>query len=312
MKNENLRTLDGKNISLYIWDEVQEGKCIIQLVHGSCEHALRYDEFAKEMNKQGFIVVANDHRGHGKTAELNHKPLGYFSSKNGWNKIVNDLKIVNEFIKSNYANLPIVMLGLSMGSFMTRTFMIDYPNTIDGFIISGTAWHSTALLKTSWLIAKIRQTFRKTDGPDDFIWKLSYKPLNKKYESINTTGVEWLSNNKENNDGFLNDPLTGQIFTSSAFKDMFAGLLYNQKSKNIKKVNKNLPILLVSGSDDSVGNYGKMVEKTYKKFKKQNLNVKLKLYDNQRHEILFDNDKEIVEQDVIKFVNSIINTKQQD
>lgn len=266
----------------------------------------------KEMNKQGFIVVANDHRGHGKTAELNHEPLGYFSSENGWNKIVNYLKVVNEFIKSNYVNSSIIMLGHLMESFMVRTFMIDYPNSTDGFIISGTAWHSTALLKTSWLIARVRQMFRKNDIPDDFIWKLSYKLLNKKYETINSTGVEWLSNNKENNDGFLNDPLTGQIFTSSAFKDMFGGLLYNQKAKNIKKVNKNLPILLVSGSDDPVDNYGKMVEKTYKKFKKQNLNVKLKLYDNERHEILFDNDKEIVQQDIINFINSIINTKQQD
>lgn len=297
---------------MYIWDDVQEVKSIIQLVHGSCEHALRYDEFAKEMNKNGFVVVANDHRGHGKTAELNNEPLGYFSSENGWNKIVNDLKIVNEFIKKQFVNFPVIMLGHSMGSFMVRTYMIDYPNSIDGFIISGTAWHNPMLLKTSWLIARIRQTFRKNDGPDDFIWKLSYKPLNKKYASIDSTGVEWLSNNNENNDKFLNDPLTGQVFSSSAFKDMFSGLLYNQKKKNIKKVNKNISILLISEKNDPVGNYGQMVKKTFKTFKNQNLSVQLKLYHNQRHEILFDNDKKMVEQDVINFINSVINIKQQD
>ncbi|ASZ08756.1 lysophospholipase [Mesoplasma chauliocola] len=305
MKKEILQTFDKKQIQIYIWDQVNETKGIIQLVHGSCEHALRYNDFANRMNKKGWIVVGNDHRGHGQTAKLNNQTLGFFSSKNGWNKIVNDLDVVNEFIKTNYKNLPIVMLGHSMGSFMARTYMIDYLNKIDGYIISGTAWYPKFLLQISLLIAKFRQSLRKNNKEDRFIWKLSYKKLNKRFENKNSTGVEWLSNDDENNDNFIKDPLTGQIFTSAAFKDMFSGLIYNQKKSNLKRINKEKPIFLISGLDDSVGSYGKSVKKTNKMFEQQKLNVKMKLYEKQRHEILFDINKEKVEEDILKFLSSI-------
>ncbi|WP_267893795.1 alpha/beta hydrolase [Mesoplasma florum] len=146
MKERIINSLDDNKISIYIWDEVKNPKAIIQLVHGSCEHSLRYKEFAKKMNDNQIIVISSDHRGHGKTALLNNKPLGYFSKNNGWNIIISDLKQVNSFIKNQYMNLPIIMLGHSMGSFMARTYMIDYPNTVDAYVISGTAWHNKALL----------------------------------------------------------------------------------------------------------------------------------------------------------------------
>ncbi|ATZ21309.1 alpha/beta fold hydrolase [Mesoplasma tabanidae] len=306
MKEKQIKSLDNKKLNVYIWDEVKNPKAIIQLVHGSCEHTLRYEEFAKKMNDNGIIVVGNDHRGHGKTAKLNNQPLGYFSKTNGWNKIVSDLKQVNNFIKQEYLELPIIMLGHSMGSFMVRTYMIDYPNSVKGFIISGTAWHNKIVLLISICIASIRSKFIKNEKPDELIWKLSYKPLNKKFNSKSSSGVEWLSNDSISKDQFLSDPLTGQVFTSLAFKDMFSGLLYNQKKLNIKKIKTNIPIFLISGEDDPVGNYGKMVLKTYKEFKKSNLEVEVKLYKKQRHEIIFDEKRNEVENDILEFIDETL------
>ncbi|WP_324970224.1 serine aminopeptidase domain-containing protein [Mesoplasma florum] len=105
------------------------------------------------------------------------------------------------------------------------------------------------------------------------------------------------------------DPLTGQVFSSSAFKDMFYGLTYIQKKSNIKKIKKSTPILLISGKEDPVGNYGKMVLKTNKIFRQNNLNVKVNLYENQRHEILFDEKKSKVEKDIILFINGTLQNK---
>ncbi|ARU91468.1 lysophospholipase [Spiroplasma clarkii] len=182
MKEIKIKSFDEKELHTSLWDDVEKPVGVLQLVHGSCEHAFRYNDFASTLNKNGWIVVANDHRGHGKTADLANNELGYLADDDGWNTIIHDLKIVNDFIKKTYPNLKIVMLGHSMGSFMARTYLIDYPETLSGCVLSGTAWHSKFVLKFGTNVAKKNQ---KKFGPkhiDKYIWKLSYRPLNKKFK----------------------------------------------------------------------------------------------------------------------------------
>ncbi|WP_342258838.1 alpha/beta fold hydrolase [Spiroplasma endosymbiont of Dioctria linearis] len=305
MKEIELLSQDGKKIYTYIWDKVKEVKGVLQVVHGSCEHSKRYDEFANFLNKNNWVVISNDHRGHGKTADLKNQELGYFSDHNGWKILVDDLYLVNSFIKKNYSDKKIVMLGHSMGSFLARNYAIDYGLSIDGLILSGTAWESKLSLKFGIKVAKSRQKKYGPKNIDKFIWNLSYKKFNKKFNKGGNTGNEWLSIDSANVKSFNEDPLCGQIFTTSAFKDLFMGLLYIQNKKNILKIRKDLPIILVSGSDDPVGNYGKKVIKTYKKFKKAKLNVEMKIYENLRHEILFDIDKELIFKDTLNFLSKI-------
>ncbi|AUM62960.1 alpha/beta fold hydrolase [Spiroplasma monobiae] len=305
MKEIKLKANDGKELHTYIWDEVINLKGILQLVHGSCEHSKRYDEFARFLNTNGWIVIANDHRGHGKTANLEKDELGYFADENGWSILVQDLKVINDYVKETYKNKKIVMMGHSMGSFLARHYAIDYSNTINGLVLSGTAWESNLSLRFGRRIAIARQRRYGAKNVDDFIWNLSYKKFNKKFDKPDSTGSEWLSVDKKNVTKFVKDPLCGQVFTTSAFKDLFEGLLYIQKSKNIKKIGNDLPIILVSGSNDPVGGYGKTVKKTFKKFKKAKLKVRIKLYESLRHEILFDIKKETIFSDTLKFLNQI-------
>ncbi|ALD66796.1 lysophospholipase [Spiroplasma cantharicola] len=305
MKELELFAQDGKKIHTYIWDDVKEVKGILQLVHGSCEHSKRYNDFAKFLNDNHWIVISNDHRGHGKTADLEKQELGYFADENGWKILVDDLFLINNYIKKNYSNKKIVMLGHSMGSFLARSYAIDYGETIEGLVLSGTAWESKLSLKFGVRVAKSRQKKFGAKNIDQFIWNLSYKKFNKKFNKEGNTGSEWLSIDKDNVRKFIEDPLCGQVFTTSAFKDLFEGLLYIQNKKSISNMRKDLPIILVSGSNDPVGQYGKKVIKTYKKFKKAKLKVGLKIYENLRHEILFDIDKELVAQDTLKFLNAI-------
>ncbi|WP_026389618.1 alpha/beta fold hydrolase [[Acholeplasma] multilocale] len=304
MRQFQLQMIDGQELTTFEWTDVKEPIAVIQLVHGSAEKTERYIEFAQRMNKKGIIVVSDEHRGHGRTADLdeNGHAIAFFAEHDGWNTIVDDLKVVNNYIKKTWPDLPVFMLGHSMGSFMARTYAIKYSESITGLILSGTAEQPKALMMLSIFIARMAQMFKGAKTPSKFIWNLSYKRLNKKYDSPTANGSEWQSRDEDVQGWFIEDPLCGQVFTTSAFKDMFKGLLFNSKKKNMKLMREDLPILIASGDGDPVGNYGKMPEKVHNKFTSLGYDSELTIYPNLRHEILFEPEKHEVEKDILKFV----------
>lgn len=303
---KTLVTTDNTRLQLYCWDNVNQARGIIQIVHGSCEYGLRYDHFAQFLNDKGYIVIASDHRGHGKTA-LNNNDLGVFAKKNGWNLIINDLKLINDYIYNQYPNLPIIMLGHSMGSFMARHYAILYGSTISGLILTGTAHPNLGLLFIAKLIAIIDQTLIGYKKPDRLLYKLSYATFNRKFKTQNATGHEWLSQDLEVVKQFNDDPLCGQIFSTSAFKDLFKGLLFITKRFNIFKTRKDLPILFLSGKNDPVGGFTKQVTKCYQIYHNFGYHARVKLYPKMRHEILNEIGKEEVYQDILNFCQWITN-----
>ncbi|MDQ7983154.1 MAG: alpha/beta fold hydrolase [Spiroplasma sp.] len=298
---------DGIKLQMYQWTpkNLKNVKGVVQLVHGSAEHAKRYQEFANYLTENNYIVVAEDHRGHGKTAK-NEEDLGFFAEEDGWEKIIDDLYEVTIYIKKTYANLPIVIFGHSMGSFMVRHYIIKYGENIKAAVICGTAFHKKSLLKFSIKVAKHNQKKLGAKAKDQMIYNLSYAKFGNRFKDEGKTGTEWLSTDKKIQKQFQDDPLTGQVFSTSAFKDMFTGLLFINNKKNIKKAPQNLPILFISGQDDPVGNFGKGVKKVYKLFKKHHTNINIKLYPNSRHEILNEPIKMEVYQDILTFYNQAL------
>lgn len=301
MKSEILISKDNKQLVLYKWDEVTRPLAVIQLVHGSCEHIKRYEDFIKQMNQNNVIVIGIDQRGHGQTSILNNE-LGYFNKTKGWECLIQDQLLVNQYIKTNYTNLPIYMLGHSMGSFVARSYAIKHSNTIKGLILSGTNQTNSFTLLSALLLTKLTSLFLKERQPNKIIWNISYKQLNKKFNTNNSNGVEWLTRNTNIQNQFLNDKLCGFVFSSSAFKDMFKGMLFNLKTKNIKKMNYDLRILLLTGSDDPVSHYSKDVIKLNNKLEKLGYDSKLIIYKDSRHEILNELDKDLVIRDILKFM----------
>ncbi|ATZ17573.1 lysophospholipase [Williamsoniiplasma luminosum] len=307
MREFSLRMIDGQELQVYEWSDVKKPKAVIQLLHGSCEFMLRYADFAKAMNAKGIIVVGDDHRGHGKTAQLHGKKMGFFSNHNGWEKIVNDEKLVNDYIRKKHQGLPIFMLGHSMGSFMARTYAIKYSETIDGLIIMGTGEHAILMTGAASMIARVHQLIGGPQTDDKLLWKLTFAPLNKHYNKVsNANGNEWLTRNVDAQLEFKNHPLTGKSVTTSGFKDMFDGMTFVAKKKYIKLMRKDLPIFLVAGDKDPVGNYGKMVDKVQRKFIALGFKSKIKLYSNLRHEILNEPEKEEVKKDVVEFIEQYL------
>ncbi|PPE04086.1 alpha/beta fold hydrolase [Williamsoniiplasma lucivorax] len=304
MREFSLRMIDGTELQVYEWSEVKDPIAIVQLVHGASEYMLRYDDFAKRMNAKGIVVVGDDHRGHGKTAQLHHLPFGFFANHHGWDKIVNDEKLVNDYIQKKYQNLPIFMLGHSMGSFMARTYAIKYSETINGLIVMGTGEHSTLACNSLGTIARIDQLIFGPKRQDKLIWKTTFAPLNKAYAKIgNANGNEWLTRDVDIQLEFKNNPLNAGCFTTSAFKDLTDGMKFVAQKKHIKLMRQDLPIFLVAGDRDPVGNYGKMVEKVQSKFISLGYKSKIKIYPNLRHEILNEPEKLEVDRDLVEFIN---------
>lgn len=306
MKEFKLSTVDDKILNCYVWDDVKKPLGVIQLVHGSAEYLTRYDQFGQEMNKKGFIVVGDDHRGHGKTALDNGQILGYFDAHNGWKKIVDDELVVNDYIEKNFPDLPVFMLGHSMGSFMARNFAIKYSQRIDGLILSGTTDYNSQLLFLGSIVSRLLILFNQGKKPSKLLWNASYRTFNKKFNSPKANGSEWQTANQAVQLAFANDPLCGFVFTTSGFKDLFYGLNYIRKKKNIELMRKDLPILILAGLDDPVGEYGKNVQKVATHFIGLNYDTKVMFYPNLRHEILFEPDHKQVEKDLLKFMKDII------
>ncbi|MCQ6562109.1 alpha/beta hydrolase [Paenibacillus mendelii] len=297
--------LPDRPIHVYKW-EPDEGKPlsgIVQLVHGSCEHAGRYEAFAQYLTGQGLVVYANDHRGHGLSVK-NNEDFGYFGERDGWDHMVDDLYKLTGLARREHPGLNVTMLGHSMGSFMARHYAVKYGSAVDGMILSGTAHYGRLLLRLARLIAVWEVWSRGSRFHSTFLYRMTYQSFNHRFQPIRTN-QDWLTRDQSIVDRFMADERCGFVFTASGFRDMFDGLLYITKPANISQTPKSLPILLLSGTDDPVGTYGKMVEEAYNAYRTVGvIDVNMKLYEGMRHEILNEIGREQVYADILDWLQA--------
>lgn len=275
---------------------------VICIVHGSCEHSGRYYNLIKFLVDNNYIVYSYDLRGHG-LSEEDPSNLGYFGDKNGWEDLILDLDEIITLIKKDNQTLKINLLGHSMGSFIARHYAINYSNKIDKLIVIGTGQNPKLTLKIGKMIAGFYIKTGNEKHRNHFLNKLSYSSFNKNIKDPKTPS-DWITKDTKVVEEYRADDLCGFTFTSAAFKDMFDGLLFITDKKNVKKLRSDLPILLISGSEDPVGNNGKMVYKAYNQYKDCRLNnVEIKIYDGMRHEILNEINKYEVYKDILCWVS---------
>lgn len=301
---------DGINkVHAVVWKPQGEIRGVVQIIHGMCEYIERYAPFAEFLTKNGFVVCGEDHLGHGKTVK-DESDLGYFNTENDYQCTVADIRALHKQIKSEYAGLPYIILGHSMGSFFCRSYIAKYGSELDGAIIMGTGYKDKLTLNSALFLVKLSALFggwRKRSG---FVKNLAFGSYNKKFKPARTA-YDWLSVNEKNVDEYEKDPLCGFDFTLGGYKVLFSVIKNACRKKTFAAVPKDLPLYLVAGKDDPVGDYGKGVLKSADKFKKAKVQrVEVKLYPDARHEILNDDCKEQVEKDILNFVNSIISAGQ--
>lgn len=278
---------DGKTMLHGIsWlPENREVVAVLQIAHGVAEYIGRYDGFARFLNEQGIAVFGHDHLGHGLSLSENDVPV-YFGEGNTWNTVVDDMYRLHLRIKEQFPDTPLFIMGHSMGSFLTRTYLIRYSGTVRGAIIMGTGWQNEATVTGGLLIAKTIARARGEKSTSDFVTNLAFGAYNKAFAPVRT-GYDWLSADTDNVDRYIADPLCGQDTTVGLFREMLNGFRFNQKSSNLQKMDKNCPLLLISGKDDPVGSMGKGVQQTFDAFRASGIkDVTLQLYDGLRHEIL--------------------------
>ncbi len=298
MKKRLLKLRDGKQVRTYVWDKVEQPKGMVQLIHGSLEHCNRYDELAKVFNKAGYIVVADDHRGHGET---DHDMLGHVGVNVTAQDIINDLKEINTFYFKKY-QLPVVIYGHSWGSYLARTLISQKGVNVDKAIISGSGWESQISTSFGLGFLKFLRLFKKDHEKSKIVFNITFKKFNKGFAKNSETGMEWLSNDNKENDKFYNDELRGEQFSISGYRALIgaAKLACNKHTLN---ETPDIDILIVSGADDPVGKKTKGVNKFYKQMKKHNnSNITLKLYEGQRHEIHNDTNKKTLFDDIQQFL----------
>lgn len=297
---------DGHESRIFKWEPESENKIIgiIQLVHGSCEHSKRYEHFADFLTQNGFLVYSSDLRGHGQSVECKDD-LGYFSENNGWSMVVEDIYELTKYIKEQHKQLKLVMLGHSMGSFLARHYSSIHGEELDGLIVTGTAHNPRIITKFGKFLAERDIKKNGARNRNMTLNSMSYDSFSNQFKPIRTK-QDWLSRDESIVDKYRSDELCGFVFTSSAFRDMFDGLLFITDRKNISSTPKNLPILILSGEKDPVGSNGKMVKRAYKEYKNAGIiNVQMKLYKDMRHEILNEIGKEEVYQDILTWIKNI-------
>ncbi len=276
----------------WINKDVTEYKGIIQLVHGMQEHIGRYDEFANLLSECGYIVVGHDHLGHGNTVKK-EEDFGYFADKDGWDRLVEDIHILQNQIQKQYPNLPYVIMGHSMGSLLVRTYVTKYKDNLSGMIISGTSGQKGGLLILGKMITKLIMFFRGKRYKSKVLEYLVTGSFNKKFKP-NRTNADWTTRDKGVVDKYQKDPKCGKNFTAIAYYDLLNGTYYLSKQKNINKTLK-IPVLIFSGDKDPVGENAKGVIRVYNMLKKAGLDkVKIRLFKDGRHEMLNEINKEEV------------------
>lgn len=292
----------GNKIYAKMWrnEEIKEYRGIVQLVHGMQEHIERYDEFAKEIANNGYIVVGHDHLGHGRTVK-NEEDFGYFSKENGWEHLSQDVHILQKEISGKYPNLPYIIFGHSMGSLVVRTYLTKYDDNLTGVILSGTSGQKSGLI-TGQILTKFIMLLKGERYRSPLLEYLITGSFNKKFKP-NRTKADWTTRDEEVVDKYQKDPLCGINFTTNGYLNLLKGSYYLSKQKNINKTAK-VPILLISGDKDPVGGMGKGVIRVENMLKKAGLqDVTIRLFKDARHELTNEINKDEVYYVIFNWLN---------
>ena len=266
------------------WTPEGEIRAVVQIVHGIAEYIERYDDFANYLNARGWLVVAEDHMGHGQS--INGEGVqGYFHG--GWFSAVADTYQLLKMTKEAHPGVPYVLFGHSMGSFMTRSILCKYPDSgISAAVICGTGWQPGVVVTAG--IGICQAVCKKTgeQNPNEKLQNLVFGSYNSRVEHPRTP-YDWLSRDKKIVDDYIAHPLCGFTASCGLLRDMLIGIRFVQRKENLARMNQELPVLFLSGGDDPVGNYGKGVRQAAKAFRDAGMkHVTERVYPLGRHEIL--------------------------
>lgn len=299
---------DGKSkIHAVRWtpDSRDSVVCVVQVVHGMAEYAERYEEFAGFMTDRGIVVTGEDHLGHGKSVG-EKGTYGYFCEQDPATVLVRDVHRLKKMTQELYPDVPYVILGHSMGSFITRNYMFRYGTGIAAAVVMGTGMQSMAVLRLSKAVARIQKIFCGSHHVSRLIDKFAFGSYNRRIENARTP-FDWLSRDAGRVDRYIADPMCGFVFTVNGFSALFELISRLYRRENLEQIPGNLPVYMVSGTGDPVGGYGKGVQRAYDSLKEAGLeNVELKLYEGGRHELMNETNRVEIMQGIYEWLERVV------
>ncbi len=284
-----------------MWLPKETPKAVVQIIHGVAEYTARYDHFASFLADRGYLVVGEDHAGHGKSVGEGDIQ-GYLTG--GWMQTVKGIHLLYGKTHGEYPDLPYFMLGHSMGSFLLRTYLFTYHSQLRGALISGTGWQNPALLQTGRALCREEAARLGESVSSPLLQKLIFGAYNRAF-APNRTPYDWVCSNEAVVNAYARDPDCTFQPTIQLCREMMDGIHLIQQKENLSRMQKALPVFFFAGQQDPVGNMGKGVLKAVAAFRGAGMrDVTVELYPNMRHETLNETGKERVYGDVISWLEA--------
>ncbi len=308
-----LESTDGHQIFVRKWQPSSNKpiKGVFHINHGMAEHSERYAPFAEKLIADGYAVYAHDHRGHGYSIPQGGL-VGHYADKNGWAKVISDLKVVNESIHSDYPDLPVILFGHSMGSFISLYYCTQHGDSVSAVILSGSGYSAPVALRAPKMLIRLEKFRNGSKARSNLIDRQTFASFNKRFGKPRTT-ADWLSRDEKEVDKYISDPLCGFLCTNQMWDDFLSGLDAISRNKNLRNIPNQVPFYLVSGERDplSYGSRKHGIEKLAEHLRSGGqLDVTFKLYEDGRHEIFNELNREEVIKDTIAWANSRLNVTQ--
>lgn len=270
---------------------------VLQIFHGMIEFIGRYEEFAEFLTRQGFVVVGNDHLGHGASI-VSPKDYGYFCEKDGNQAVLADAHHLKRITEKRWPGVPYYILGHSMGSFLLRQYLCLRGEELDGAVIMGTGTKPIPLLKIGRGFCRAMAAVFGWHYRSRLIDMMAFGGYNRHFRPARTSR-DWITKDEELVDRCLADERCRFRFTLNAYDNLFFSIQEASRERNLRKMPKDLPVLFVAGKEDPVGNFGKGVRRVRRRFEDTGMeNVKEILYETDRHEILNETDRQQVYEDI--------------
>ncbi|HSP47283.1 MAG TPA: alpha/beta hydrolase [Clostridiaceae bacterium] len=295
----------NKKIIVHEWMPEEPVKGVLLVSHGLAEHGKRYEDMARYMTGNGYAVYAADHRAHGLTSE---ESLGVDDSSDTFHEIVKDMELLNRKAARAFPDVKRMLLGHSMGSFAAIRYAELFPDSIDGLVLSGSNGAlNGAVLKAGTLLAKYKVRADGADSPGTLLNEMFFGMYNKKFKP-SRTAFDWLSRDAVQVDRYVEDRFCGFVPSNGFFLSFFNNLGRTYDKQELSRIRKDLPVLILSGTEDPVGEMGKGPLKLAKLLS-EDVGVKdlfVRLYKDSRHEILNEVNKEEVYRDLHTFLDRMV------
>jgi alpha-beta hydrolase superfamily lysophospholipase len=301
-QQSTFRRPDGVGVHLFHWtpDAGVPVRGVVQILHGLAEHGARYARFAEALTAAGWVVVADDHRGHGKTA-ADATQLGHFGDHGGFEAVVDDLVAIGESVR--IPGLPWVVFGHSMGSTLALHLLKRVGGLASAAVLTGPTGQVGPIRKIGAVVARLERLRLGRRGRSHLLHQMSFGDFNKPFKPARTP-MDWLSRDPIEVDKYVADPACGFVVTAQFWCDLLPGLEAMYDDGFVSAVASGPPMLVLAGDQDPVGGFGKQVRAYFDRLRAAGHGaLDVVLYPEARHELLNETHRDVVTDDILRWLD---------